>query len=71
MPSAAFNETARGIFVPPEQVEAYLACGWSIADHSTAHSVLILPPKASSKANAANQTLKGGVSRETSTVRTP
>jgi hypothetical protein len=48
---------ARGIYVPPEEVEAYLANGWSVVDHLNPHHVLMLPPTPDSD--------KGGVSAET------
>jgi len=40
------NDAHRGIFVPPEQVESYIANGWSVVDDLSPHSVLMLPPTA-------------------------
>jgi hypothetical protein len=48
---------ARGIYVPPAEVEAYLANGWSVVDHLNPHRVLMLPPT--------DPRGKGGVSAET------
>jgi hypothetical protein len=42
MPSGSTK--LRGIFVPPEQVEVYLANGWTVVDDLNPHHVLILPP---------------------------
>jgi hypothetical protein len=39
------NVKQRGIFLPPEQVETYLA-NWSVAEQASPHSVLTLPPQA-------------------------
>lgn len=44
MRSASATAPRRGIFVPPEQVEAYLANGWSVVDDLNPHQVLMLPP---------------------------
>jgi hypothetical protein len=34
---------AEGVFMPPARAKVYLAKGWSVADHSTPHSMLIVP----------------------------
>jgi hypothetical protein len=38
----------RGLFVPPEQVEVYIANGWSVGDDLNPHQVLMLPPSPAS-----------------------
>jgi len=34
----------RGIFVPPEETEVYLANGWILIDDLNPHHVLMIPP---------------------------
>jgi hypothetical protein len=50
----------RGVFMPHEQAESYIAVGWILIDDLTPHHVLVLPPKA-----VAPQKLDRSVSYET------
>lgn len=36
----------RGIYVPPQEVPAYLANGWTAVDELNSHHVLVIPPDA-------------------------
>ncbi len=37
--------TPRGMFVPPEQVEVYLANGWKVVDDLSPQHCFMVPPK--------------------------
>jgi hypothetical protein len=41
---ASSSSKPRGIFIPPEQVEAYIHNGWAVVDDLNPHHVLMLPP---------------------------
>jgi hypothetical protein len=36
----------RGLYVPPQEVPAYIACGWTALDELNCHQVLVIPPDA-------------------------
>jgi hypothetical protein len=64
MRSSAAPSSIGFLRVPPHEVEAYLACGWTITSEPTCSGVLMAPPNFNTKKRPASVAASGSGIRE-------